>query len=82
MAAPVPQCTAVAGLMQEQIDDLQVRFAHQELAIEALSDTLLRQERLIAELRAQLDQVKRDLRELQPSPLGSDAASEPPPPHY
>ena len=82
MAAAVPERTAVAGIMQEQLEDLQARFAHQELAIEALNDTVVRQDRLIAELREELAQVKQMLRELKPSPLGADVAAEPPPPHY
>lgn len=68
--------------MQEQLEDLQTRFAHQELAIEQLSDTVIRQERLIAELREELQRIKQQLRELRPSPVDSDAATEPPPPHY
>lgn len=68
--------------MQADIEDLQVRFAHQELAIEALSDAVVRQEQLIAALRGELDRVKNDLRELRPSPLGQDGGDEPPPPHY
>ena len=68
--------------MQDQIEDLQVRFAHQELAIEALNETVARQDRQIAELREELVQLKNMLRELKPSPLGSDVADEPPPPHY
>ena len=82
MAASVPQRTPVAGMTQEQIDDLQVRIAHQEMAIEALSDTVARQDRVISALREELAGVKRMLRELRPSPLGGDAADEPPPPHY
>jgi uncharacterized coiled-coil protein SlyX len=68
--------------MQDQIEDLQVRFVHQELAIEALNETVARQDRLISELRAELVGLKQMLLELKPSPLGSDAADEPPPPHY
>lgn len=81
MAAPVPQCAAVAGV-SDPIEDLQIRFAHQELAIEALTDTVVRQGQLINDLRSELDEVKRDLRELRPSPLDGDVADEPPPPHY
>ena len=68
--------------MSDALEDLQIRFAHQDVAIEALNETVARQDRLIADLRAELDEVKRDLRELHPSPVGGDAASEPPPPHY
>jgi uncharacterized coiled-coil protein SlyX len=69
-------------LIQEQLEDLQARFAHQELAIEALNDAVLRQHRLIQELREELDRVKAQLRELRPSPLEGEPFPEPPPPHY
>ena len=68
--------------MSDPVEDLQVSLAHQELAIEGLSDEVASQGRLIAELRAELDQLKRQMRELNPSPLGTDAGNEPPPPHY
>lgn len=68
--------------MSDPLEDLQVNVAHQELAVEALSDEVASQGRLIAELRAELDQLKRQMRELKPSPLGADAGDEPPPPHY
>ncbi|MCB1772465.1 MAG: SlyX family protein [Gammaproteobacteria bacterium] len=64
------------------IEDLQVRLAHQELAIEELNATVTRHDRLVRELVAELRQVREILRELRPSPLGSDQADEPPPPHY
>ena len=68
--------------MQEQLEDLQVRAAHQELAIEALNATVARQDRLIAELREELERLRQMVSELKPSPLGADIADEPPPPHY
>jgi len=68
--------------MQAQLEDLQIRFAHQEMAIEALNETVARQDQRIAELREELRQVKLMLLELKPSPLGADVVDEPPPPHY
>ncbi len=68
--------------MSDPVEDLQVGLAHQELAIEALSDEVAGQGRLIAELRAELDELKRQMRELRPSLLGADGGDEPPPPHY
>ena len=68
--------------MQDQLEDLQIRFAHQELAIEALNETVARQDRLISGLQDELAQLRQMLLELKPSPLGADVADEPPPPHY
>ena len=68
--------------MSDPVEDLQVSLAHQELVIETLSDEVAGQGRLITELRAELDELKRQMRELKPSPLGADAGDEPPPPHY
>jgi SlyX protein len=68
--------------MQDQLEDLQIRWAHQELAIEALNETVARQDQQIVELRRELERLKQMLLELKPSPLGADTADEPPPPHY
>ena len=68
--------------MSGPLEELQVGLAHHELTVEALSDEVASQGRQIAELRTELDQLKRQMRELNPSPLGGDAGDEPPPPHY
>jgi SlyX protein len=68
--------------MQDPLEDLQIRWAHQELAIEALNETVARQDQQIVELRRELARLKQMFLELKPSPLGTDAADEPPPPHY
>lgn len=68
--------------MQPEIEDLQVRFAHQEMAIEALTETVTEQGRLIGALREQVSRLEQMMNEIKPSPLGADAEAEPPPPHY
>jgi SlyX protein len=68
--------------MQEQLEDLQIRLTHQDLAIEALNQTVAKQDRRIAELGEELARVRQILAELKPSPLGADSEQEPPPPHY
>lgn len=68
--------------MQDAIEDLQMKFAHQELEIETLSTTVFEQQKMIDRLREELDHVKHVLSELKPSPLGDQNAPEPPPPHY
>ena len=63
-----------------QVEDLQIRLAHQELAIEALNETVVRQDAQIAELREQVRRLIGMLRDLNASPVGD--GHEPPPPHY
>lgn len=82
MAPAVPQRAQVARVSAAQIEDLQVRITHQELAIEALNQAVARQDRAIAGLREELAELRRVLHELRPSPLGDDPGREPPPPHY
>ena len=66
----------------EEVEDLQCRLAHQELAIETLSDTVVRQGQMLDELHAELAKIRALLRELRPSPLDGAPDREPPPPHY
>ena len=68
--------------MDDALEDLQVRIAHQELAIETLNETVVRQDRLIAELERQLKDLNERVQALRPSPLDGDPGNEPPPPHY
>ncbi|MEZ5587249.1 MAG: SlyX family protein [Sedimenticolaceae bacterium] len=68
--------------MREELEDLQVRFTHQELAIEVLNQAVVRQDQLIIEMRRELARLQEIVRELRPSPLDGDPAHEPPPPHY
>ena len=69
-------------MSQQQIDDLQMRVAHQEIAIEALNQTVARQDQMLVALREELAEVRRMLRELRLSPVHGDSGDEPPPPHY
>lgn len=83
MATTVSQCASLAELMSaDPIEDLQVRLAHQELTIEALNETVSRQDRLLLELQAEIRSLHERLKALTPSPLGEGSATEPPPPHY
>lgn len=67
--------------MNDAITDLQIRFTEQDDALQALTRTVLDQGREIAELRAQIEQLKSLVRELSPPQVGPQG-SEPPPPHY
>jgi SlyX protein len=68
--------------MTAELEDLQIRVTHQDLAIETLNETVARQDRLIAAMQGELQQLRELLSELRPSPLGADSVDEPPPPHY
>jgi uncharacterized coiled-coil protein SlyX len=67
--------------MSDAITDLQIRFAEQDDALQELTRTVLGQERELAELRAQIEQLKSMVKELSPPQVGPQG-SEPPPPHY
>ncbi len=67
--------------MESRITDLEVRLTHQEAALEELTHTVLEQDRVIADLRTELEYLKSLLRELAPSPV-APASEETPPPHY
>ena len=68
--------------MTDPIEDLQIRLAHQELAIEALNETVARQDRRLLDLQAEIRSLHERLQALKPSPLGEEPMAEPPPPHY
>lgn len=67
--------------MTDAITDLQIRLTHQDATLDELTDTVLRQQRQIDELRTQVEQLKALVRELTPPQVGAPG-SEPPPPHY
>ena len=66
-----------------ELEDLQIRVAHQEMAIEALNKTVARQDVQLGELGEEIRRLKALLRDINLSPLGNDGGGqEPPPPHY
>ncbi len=66
-----------------EIEDLQVRITFQEDSTEALTRSLLCQERRVAELEQLLDAVQRRLLELEQKPHHSASANHGEiPPHY
>ncbi len=67
--------------MESRLTDLEIRYAHQEVTIEALNETLLLQQRSIDQLRAELTRIKQQLQGLNTGEMAS-AAEETPPPHY
>ena len=67
--------------MISRIEELEFRTAHQEAAIEELTQTTLDQQQQIARLELQLKHLHALVRQL-PSGAVGPADQEPPPPHY
>jgi len=67
--------------MESKLTDIEVRLAYQEASLEELTHTVVRQEQVIAELRAEVEALARQLRELASSNVAS-MDEETPPPHY
>ncbi len=67
--------------MESKLTDLEVRLAYQEASLDELTRTVVRQDQVIAELRAELEALARQVRELTPSNVAS-MDEETPPPHY
>lgn len=67
--------------MDERLIDLEIRLTHQEAAIEALSDVVAGQQKVIERLQAQLVVLHEQLR-AQSRLSVLPASEEPPPPHY
>ena len=71
--------TTVAELT-ERLEVLEVRYAHEEAALDELTRTLLAQEQLIRSLRERLERAEHTVRALQGS--ANTAITDDKPPHY
>jgi SlyX protein len=67
--------------MEPRVEDLEIRYAHQEAALEELSQTVARQGEAIARLRAELDYLKALLLDMAPDAV-APLSEETRPPHY
>lgn len=61
--------------------DLEIRFTHQEASLQALNDVVADQQRLIDQLRKQVETLKCQLHEVIPFNI-APPGDETPPPHY
>ena len=68
-------------MTDDRLADLESRFAFQEDTIERLNEIVVRQQRQIDGLVAALDELGRQLRNLQQSQV-AELSQETPPPHY
>lgn len=67
--------------MKERLTDIEIQLMHHENTIQQLNEVVTRQQFAIEELQADLRQVLRHLRSLQPSDIRTPEEEEPPP-HY
>ena len=70
--------------VEEQIIQLEMKIADQEADIAGLSSELYAQQKEIAELNRQYDELKGRIQALaeEGDNVASDVSTEPPPPHY
>lgn len=66
---------------EQRLIELEIRYAHQDAALNELSDLVYRQGRQLDALHRQVDDLRRQLRAMAPSNIAT-AAEETPPPHY
>jgi SlyX protein len=67
--------------MDERITELESKLAFQEASLQSMSDEMATQQKLIESLLAEVEQLKKEVRAGQPSPM-MKPSEEPPPPHY
>ncbi len=61
--------------------DLEIRLTHQEATLQTLNDVVVEQQGLIAQLRKEVEALKRQLRDMTPANV-AEPCEETPPPHY
>ena len=61
--------------------DLEIRLTHQEATLQALNDVIADQQRVIDQLRKEVETLKRQIREMSPASIAAPW-EETPPPHY
>ncbi|NMH65413.1 SlyX family protein [Shewanella salipaludis] len=66
---------------QQQIDELEMKLAFQELTVEELNQEVIKLNRLMATQQQQIQLLIGKLQAMEPSNMAS-AAEETPPPHY
>ncbi len=67
--------------MEDRLNELEIRFTHQERTIEELNDIVSRQELLLERMERELLQLREQMKILLPS-LSRGEDEEEPPPHY
>jgi SlyX protein len=67
--------------MENRLNELEIRFTHQERTIEELNETVCRQEITLERLEREVQALRDQMKVLLPSLIMSSEEEEPPP-HY
>jgi SlyX protein len=68
-------------MQDARLIDLEIRLTHQEATLQALNDVISDQQRLIDQLRKEVETLKRQMRDMSPADIAAPW-EETPPPHY
>ena len=68
--------------VQEQIEELQMKLAFQELTVEELNQEVIKLNQLIANQQHQIQLLIGKLKAIAPSNIAPQAEETPPPPYY
>lgn len=79
----------MSGESDERVADLEIRLMHQEDTIDALTETLVRQQKVIDQLQQQLESLRGRVSALEEQRSGGESeentaetGQQEPPPHY
>lgn len=67
--------------MEDRLNELEIRFTHQERTVEELNETVCRQELALERLEREVQLLRDQMKVLLPSLMVSSDEDEPPP-HY
>ncbi|WP_462382478.1 SlyX family protein [Pseudomonas sp. Marseille-QA0892] len=67
--------------LEQRMDDLEMRLAFQDDAMNTMSEELIQQQRIVERLQAQVAALVKRQEELM-TQVGQGSAEETPPPHY
>lgn len=67
--------------MESKLTDLEIRLTHHEVALEEMSEVMIKQQQILESLRGDVTALQRQLRDMSPGNIAS-AEEESPPPHY
>lgn len=68
--------------MESKLTDLEIRLTHHEVALEEMSEVMIKQQQILESLRGDVTALQRQLRDMSSPGNIASAEEESPPPHY